>query len=413
MKTELQKEKEELRHSILRSLYRLQKVCLFVYDREDQLLEQVGQKEGEIAFLPDAKLREESRAETRRVNKPCLHLDADRFLYGVFEDVERNLYLCGPVSISEDISGLKYEFQVRYGRSADEVKIPYKSYTEMSNLLAALYMCIEQQKIEDTEIMTVTDEKIFRENPPIAEELVLYNYKRSFDEKQRYGQQREDSYCKIVEKGDVETFLATYNTDESALEKVGDFAKNGRKKLEYMFVSALILTRVSAVRGGMDYLTACDLSDLYMRRLEVCERSEEILLLLYKMRLDYITRVQELKKSRKKNAYVEFCKDEISRNITKPFSRGELAEKLGLNAEYLSALFKEKEGMTLSEYRTKARMEAASNLLKYSWYSISDIAERLMFSSSSSFGKYFKEEYHMTPSEYRNQNQRTRYDEDD
>lgn len=405
MKANSIQEKTEIRLSMMRSLYRLQKVCLFVFDRNDCLIAQEGQEETQIRFLPDARLRNESRAETRRVNKPCLYTDANRFIYGVFEDEEENLYLCGPVSAVEDRSGIGFAFYERYGISAECVEIPFRSYIEVCNLTALWYTCMEQKPMEDTEIMTICGMRKEKENR-IEDEMVLYNYQQSLDGQEHYGQQREEIYCKMVEEGDVDGFLKIHNTDPDALNKVGDFAKDGKKKLEYLFVSALILTRVAAARGGMSYLESCNLSDLYLRRLEKCEYGEEILSLLYRMRLDYIRRVQKIRASRQKSGYVEYCKDEISRNLTKPFSRKALAEKLGLNAEYLSALFKEKEGMTLTEYRTKVRLEAAANLLKYSKYSIADISERFLFPPTSSFAKYFKEEYHMTPREYRNQNQK-------
>ena len=63
--------------------------------------------------------------------------------------------------------------------------------------------------------------------------------------------------------------------------------------------------------------------------------------------------------------------------------------------------FSETEGMTISQYVTRKRCSHAANLLKYSDYELSDIAEYFCFSSHSHFGAQFKKVYGMTPSEYR------------
>ena len=59
----------------------------------------------------------------------------------------------------------------------------------------------------------------------------------------------------------------------------------------------------------------------------------------------------------------------------------------------------------IQQYVMQERCRHAANLLKYSKYPISIIAEYFCFSSQSHFGRQFRLYYGMTPNEYRRQNQ--------
>ena len=63
--------------------------------------------------------------------------------------------------------------------------------------------------------------------------------------------------------------------------------------------------------------------------------------------------------------------------------------------------FKEYTGMTIVQYQRKQKLAYAAQLLANSDYQITEIAEILEFDSLSHFLRIFKEEYRMTPKEYR------------
>ena len=392
----------------LKSLFEITNVPVGIFNEENDYIGGVGHKSSKWMKTEKRDMPGIFRERALQMDYPCLYVDGDDFVYGIYIGEDENLYVCGPAFCGSEDRGLYYKFYQTYGKTAEDITVPHKSYPEMANILALLYIGIEQKEVESIKILSLS-EAMGRPQKIAEEEHMLYVYKKSFDEKQHYGQYKEDEYCKMVEEGDLDAFLVDRAVGNDAIDLVGDLAKNSRKNLEYMFVSALTLARTAAVRGGMDYLVSCDLSDLYLRSLETCHSGDEILALLYQMRLDYVKRVHSLKNNADKSGYVEFCKDEITRNITKPFNRQKLADMIGVNADYLSALFSEKTGMTLTQYRLQARLTAASNLLKYSDYSISDISERFLFASPSAFSKYFKKQYGVTPKKYREKNQSFKY----
>ena len=79
----------------------------------------------------------------------------------------------------------------------------------------------------------------------------------------------------------------------------------------------------------------------------------------------------------------------------------DIAEKLGLNANYLSELFHKNEHVSLKDFIQKEKINMAKNLLIYSKYSYTEIAVYLGYSSQSHFGKQFKKYADMTPRRYR------------
>ncbi len=78
-----------------------------------------------------------------------------------------------------------------------------------------------------------------------------------------------------------------------------------------------------------------------------------------------------------------------------------LSDKLGLGTRQMQRLLKQHYGMTFQQMRLKARLNAASLLLKGSTLSISAIALQTGFSSLEYFSNCFKKEFHMTAVEYR------------
>lgn len=69
--------------------------------------------------------------------------------------------------------------------------------------------------------------------------------------------------------------------------------------------------------------------------------------------------------------------------------------------------FKEYTGMTIVQYQKKQKLSHAAQLLSNSDYQITQIAEIVGFDSLSHFLRIFKEEYTMTPKEYRKNRQRS------
>lgn len=91
----------------------------------------------------------------------------------------------------------------------------------------------------------------------------------------------------------------------------------------------------------------------------------------------------------------------IDGNIGKRLSLSELAQKCFYNPSYFSRAFKERFGMTLSDYISRERASLSVNLLRDRSLSMEEIAERCGFCDRTAFWRSFTKRYGMSPSEYR------------
>lgn len=99
--------------------------------------------------------------------------------------------------------------------------------------------------------------------------------------------------------------------------------------------------------------------------------------------------------------YIEQSKEYIANNIFKKISLKDVASAVGLNASYLSRIFSEHAGMSLSHYILEEKVKISCNLLKYSGKSVGVIAEYIGLEPQSYYTKVFKKIIGQTPAQYR------------
>ncbi|PZD95283.1 DNA-binding response regulator [Paenibacillus sambharensis] len=95
-------------------------------------------------------------------------------------------------------------------------------------------------------------------------------------------------------------------------------------------------------------------------------------------------------------------RDYIDRNLGNA-SLQTAADAVYLHPVYLSRLYKAETGEGLSEYIHKQRMVKAAALMKDHAVKIYEISESLGYKNAAYFSKIFREEFGMTPQEYRDQ----------
>ena len=83
--------------------------------------------------------------------------------------------------------------------------------------------------------------------------------------------------------------------------------------------------------------------------------------------------------------------------VTESISRSALAERLHYSPSYLSTLFSEVMGVTLSEYLSSLRLERAYELLQSGEGSVAEVIAAVGFRSHGTFYKKFRERYGHAP----------------
>ena len=98
---------------------------------------------------------------------------------------------------------------------------------------------------------------------------------------------------------------------------------------------------------------------------------------------------------------VRMVKQYVKDNIDKQIFLEDMAPMLFVSTEYLGILFKQKTGITFSNYVIQTRMETAKKLLESSSFSIGEIATKVGYSDSRHFSKVFRKTYGINPTAYR------------
>ena len=197
-------------------------------------------------------------------------------------------------------------------------------------------------------------------------------------------------------------------------ETMGKLSTDMVRNKKYLFVATTTLATRFAIEGGLEAQTAYNLSDYYIRRMDLCQDVPEINELHTEMITDFTNRLAVINSGGLRNDTDDttaalskptyLALDFIYFNLHKKIALKDVAAASHLSPNYMNSLFKKEKGCTIQEYICSKRIEAAQNMLLYSDYSESDISEYLAFSSASYFIKIFKEKVGMTPKEYQRMN---------
>ena len=91
----------------------------------------------------------------------------------------------------------------------------------------------------------------------------------------------------------------------------------------------------------------------------------------------------------------------INENLQNNLTRSDLASQIYVHPDYLSHIFKESVGMSVSQYIMHTRLERSKVLLRSTEKSISQIARQVGYPNTSYFAKLFKRSTGMTPTQFR------------
>lgn len=101
------------------------------------------------------------------------------------------------------------------------------------------------------------------------------------------------------------------------------------------------------------------------------------------------------------NRMVAEVKKYIDQHLTERISRIQVAEHVALNENYLSRLFHQEMGMSISDYILQKRIVLAKRLLVQTDRSVSEIGNEVGYDATAYFIRLFKREVGKTPKEYR------------
>lgn len=101
------------------------------------------------------------------------------------------------------------------------------------------------------------------------------------------------------------------------------------------------------------------------------------------------------------DAHLRRALDAFHKAVSQAWTVESLAHAAGMSRTSFAVLFKKKMAMTPMEYVTGWRMEVAKGLILLPSNSLTDVAERVGYTSDSAFSRTFKKETGMTPAGFK------------
>ncbi len=219
-----------------------------------------------------------------------------------------------------------------------------------------------------------------------------------------------------VEQGDVEELQRIQKEDYTKWN--GILSSDPVRHEINIGIVVTTLARSAAARGGVSPEACYSLSDATIQEMEECKDIATIRQIYRTSELRYAMMVKERKNllkaasysasTRSGNPHINHCKDYVFSHLHDRLSVKNIAAAIGLEPNYLSALFHRHEGITLKSYIINEKINLARNMLVYSSYSFIEIANYLGFSSQSHLGEQFRRITGTTMQQYRD-----RYGKDD
>ena len=138
--------------------------------------------------------------------------------------------------------------------------------------------------------------------------------------------------------------------------------------------------------------------DDFLYQMETGTLIHQLLLDLYKISKNVL---ETKSKTPVQDSSVQTAVRFIENNYTRSLTIDEICSSVSFSKYYFCKLFKDTTGMTLHQYVIEYRLNKSKELLSYTKLSIASIASSIGFNNTLTFSRQFKEKYGMTPSEYR------------
>jgi YesN/AraC family two-component response regulator len=207
----------------------------------------------------------------------------------------------------------------------------------------------------------------------------------------------EQQLISWVAKGQYEE--AKYFLDEiNSLERA-KLAKDSVRSLKNSLICSCTLFTRSIIKGGVDPETAFDLSDVYIQQIEHTNTIETLSKLEYDMLLQFIKKVRS-NNNRTYQLVVNKAINFINDQIMQPLSLEIVSKQVKVHPNYLSKLFKDEVGMTITDFINRKRIEESKYFLLHSELAISEIAHLFTYCNQSYYSSLFKKYTGISPKQF-------------
>lgn len=357
---------------------------------EGQLLKLYGtEKEENSIIMLDQKMRKMLLAD-RKKKMPQIFIKDGYLIYAVIV-LENESMIIGPVSINKAEDCYKLEDGKKHAVGYCELKVfgsaVILAYHAVTGLVLSLAELWDQNGVLDSEVADV--------NKTMSG--IIFERQEYDTPHNPYEQELRE--MNSITQGNVS--MLKESIEESYRGKEGKMAEDEIRQEKNIAIVVIAMASRAAIRGGVLPEKAFSMVDAYVLAVEKLKDPVKIRSLMRKAEYDFAEQVAKNSRVINENDIINHTKNYIFQHLHDEIIIGSLGEKIGVNPSYLSTLFHKTEGITIQLFIRKEKIKLAENMLRYSEYSVKDIANYLSFCTQSHFGKVFKEQTGLSPARYR------------
>ncbi|MCD7957335.1 MAG: helix-turn-helix domain-containing protein [Lachnospiraceae bacterium] len=219
---------------------------------------------------------------------------------------------------------------------------------------------------------------------------------------------KEDRVRRRYELADHICYSVCSGNESQALRAVREWNELGASgrlpdeltewKYDLIWLTALMMQSLRGI-GVPDFWLENARMD-YMERIDRAESVPECHRLAEESAAHFC-KMNSLKETRRYSMLVRTVLQTIEEDLTQPLTLGYFSKLLNVNGSYLSNLFRNEVGMTLTEYVTSQRISYAAELLLTTQNQIQTVAKKAGIPDVQYFSRLFKKRTGKTPSQYR------------
>jgi AraC-like DNA-binding protein len=217
-----------------------------------------------------------------------------------------------------------------------------------------------------------------------------------------HNSQAMDGYITgLVQFGKVDELTKLLKNEMLISGNMGLTANNSLRAYKNVFVVTAYAASRAAVKGGLDYEIALDVSDEYLQEMERLDNYDDVHALWRQILMDFTSQVAKIRKLNATSQLMQQVVGYVGRHIYERILIEDVAEESGYNRSYICRAFKKETGKNLSAYINETKMEEARYLLAATDKPVVEVAVALGFSTQNHFQTIFKEIVGKTPAQYR------------
>lgn len=219
-------------------------------------------------------------------------------------------------------------------------------------------------------------------------------------EKKHTPYETELMFYGCIEKGDVEGTKKMMSGLWGQNIVVGRMSHNDLRQMQYFAVCCITLGIRAAIRGGISEITAYNLSDEYIQKIDRMKNTSEIAEYLSRKAVELSELVAKSSHKRIAHPIVKKAAHFIEENLYQKITPAQVADYCSVSKDHLGLLFRQNTGETVAKYILREKLYESRRLINRG-LSNSQIAYQLGFCSESHFIAKYKAHYGATPGEER------------